>query len=113
MDPSVFHNSAAALFSTMNHWTTLVQAGALMSLWSANVPALPAPPAADSNGGIRRVRRVGEAEVVSEFLKNEFYHSDFDAVRRDHADLVLNPKLGDLEENELRRQLLFRKRAGL
>jgi len=60
-----------------------------------------------------KMRRVPHDEVIAEFLKNEFYHSDFDEVRKEYASIVLNPNLQDDRENLRRRQLLFRKRGGL
>src|SRR5439155_17952028 len=63
--------------------------------------------------GIKKLRKVSESEVIAEFLKNEFYQSDFDEVRAEFASLVLQPKLDDAVENARRRQLLFRKRAGM
>ena len=62
---------------------------------------------------VQKRRRVTEDEVIAEFLKNEFYHPDFDEVRREFAATVINPKLEDSHENARRRQLLFRKRGGL
>jgi hypothetical protein len=62
---------------------------------------------------ILKTRRVPHDEVIAEFLKNEFYHSDFDEVRKEYASIVLNPNLQDERENLRRRQLLFRKRGGL
>jgi hypothetical protein len=62
---------------------------------------------------IQKRRRVAEDEVIAEFLKNEFYHSDFDEVRKEFAAIVLNPNLDDAGENARRRRLLFRKRGGL
>jgi hypothetical protein len=60
-----------------------------------------------------KTRRVPHDEVIAEFLRNEFYHSDFDEVRKEYASIVLNPNLQDDRENLRRRQLLFRKRGGL
>lgn len=62
---------------------------------------------------IRRLRQVKEDEVIAEFLKNEFYHHDFDELRKEFAGIVLNPNLEDERENTRRRHLLFRKRGGL
>lgn len=62
---------------------------------------------------IRKLRPVTEGEVIAEFLKNEFYHPDFDESRAGFAAIVLNPNLQDAQENARRRQLLFRKRGGL
>lgn len=60
-----------------------------------------------------KTRPVPHDEVIAEFLKNEFYHSDFDEVRKEYASIVLDPNLQDDRQNMRRRQLLFRKRGGL
>lgn len=62
---------------------------------------------------VRKLRQASEDEVIADFLKNEFYHSDFDEVRKEFAAIVLQPNLADEGENARRRQLLFRKRGGL
>jgi hypothetical protein len=62
---------------------------------------------------VSKLRQVSEDEVIAEFLKNEFYHPDFNEVRKEFAAIVLHPNLQDASENARRRQLLFRKRGGL
>jgi len=62
---------------------------------------------------VLKLRQAAEDEVIAEFLRNEFYHSDFDEVRKEFAAIVLQPNLEDDRENARRRQLLFRKRGGL
>jgi len=62
---------------------------------------------------VQKRRPAAENEVIAEFLKNEFYHPDFDEVRKEFAALVLSPNLEDERENARRRNLLFRKRGGL
>jgi hypothetical protein len=73
------------------------------------------PPAVlgESQPELRKLRQAAEDEVISEFLKNEFHHPDFDGVRKEFAAVVLTPNLQDAAENARRRQLLFRKRGGL
>lgn len=60
-----------------------------------------------------KLRPAAEDEVIADFLKNEFYHPDFDEVRAEFAAIVLQPNLQDEGENTRRRQLLFHKRGGL
>lgn len=60
---------------------------------------------------MKKLCRVTEAEVISEFLKGEFYHAEFDRDRMFFEALVFDPRLGDAAENNLRRALLFRRRA--
>jgi hypothetical protein len=60
---------------------------------------------------MKKVERVTEHEVISEFLRNEFYHEDFHRDRNKFEQIVLNPDLGDELENALRRALLFRRRG--
>jgi hypothetical protein len=60
---------------------------------------------------MKRVRKVGEAEVVAEFLHNEFYQEDFHYDRVKYEKIVLEPNLDDQLENAVRRALLFRRRG--
>ncbi|HEY3974149.1 MAG TPA: oligosaccharide flippase family protein [Candidatus Sulfotelmatobacter sp.] len=57
------------------------------------------------------VRRVPEAEVISEFLRGEFYHPVFDPYRQDFLQLVEQGDLDNPDENLIRRALLFRRRG--
>jgi len=60
---------------------------------------------------MKRLRRVTEAEVIAEFLKNEFYQEEFHLDRERFEQLVLNAQISDEAENALRRALLFRRRG--
>jgi hypothetical protein len=60
---------------------------------------------------MRKLARMTEAEVISEFLKGEFYHREFDRDRAFFQDVVFEPHLSDPAENALRRALLFRRRG--
>jgi hypothetical protein len=60
---------------------------------------------------MKRLHRVTEAEVISEFLKNEFYHPSFHSDRGNFEEVVLQPDLSDELENSIRRALLFRRRG--
>ncbi len=60
---------------------------------------------------MKRLRRVTEAEVITEFLKNEFYQGEFHHDRETYEDLVLNADVTNDRENALRRALLFRRRG--
>jgi len=60
---------------------------------------------------MKRVRTVTEAEVISEFLKNEFYHEEFHRDRDQFERLVLFADTTREDENALRRALLFRRRG--
>ena len=60
---------------------------------------------------LRKVRRLDENEVISEFLKNEFYEREYDGLRSKLLDLVYSPDIEDARENTLRRALLFRRRG--
>ena len=61
--------------------------------------------------GVRKLRRLTEDEVISEFLKNEFYEREYDGLRSKLLDLVYSPDIEDARENTLRRALLFRRRG--
>jgi len=60
---------------------------------------------------MKRLRRVTEAEVIAEFLKNEFYQEEFHQDREQFEELVLGARIADETENALRRALLFRRRG--
>ena len=60
---------------------------------------------------MKRLRRVTEAEVIAEFLKNEFYQEEFHQDREQFEDLVLGAQVEDETANALRRALLFRRRG--
>lgn len=56
-------------------------------------------------------RHVTEAEVISEFLRNEFYQTEYNRDRDEVENYVINPDLSDDAENAIRRALLFRRRG--
>ena len=56
-------------------------------------------------------RRVTEAEVIAEFLKNEFYQKEYDRDREAFEEMVLDPDLAVETENAIRRALLYRRRG--
>jgi hypothetical protein len=60
---------------------------------------------------MKRLRRVTEAEVIAEFLKNEFYQEEFHQDREQFEHLVLGAQIADEAGNALRRALLFRRRG--
>src|SRR5579864_2556333 len=60
---------------------------------------------------MKKLRRVTEAEVIAEFLKNEFYQEEFHQDREQFEHLVLDADISDEEGNALRRALLFRRRG--
>ncbi len=60
---------------------------------------------------MKRLRRVTEAEVIAEFLKNEFYQEEFHLDREQFEELVLGAQIADETGNALRRALLFRRRG--
>jgi hypothetical protein len=60
---------------------------------------------------MKRVRQVSEAAVISEFLKNEFYHAEFQPDRHEFERIVLDANIEDETENAIRRALLFRRRG--
>jgi hypothetical protein len=60
---------------------------------------------------VKRLRKIGEAEVIAEFLRNEFYQADFHYDREKYEKIVLEPRLDNQLENAVRRALLFRRRG--
>jgi O-antigen/teichoic acid export membrane protein len=64
-------------------------------------------------GSLTKLRRVTEDEAISEFLKSEFYQPEFDPYREPFRDIVARPDLSSLDDNRLRRALLYRRRGRL
>ena len=60
---------------------------------------------------MKKLRPVTEAEVISEFLKNEFYREEFHHDRDQFEHLVMDADITSEDENALRRALLFRRRG--
>ena len=79
-------------------------------LFREQVKADACPPTSEP---VRCLRSVPEEEIIAEFLRGEFYHSDFDPYRQDFKYLVEQADLTHPQENLIRRALLFRRRARL
>jgi hypothetical protein len=60
---------------------------------------------------MRKLRPVPEAEVIAEFLRNEFYQDEFHHDRQRFEHVVLEADVTNETENALRRALLFRRRG--
>lgn len=60
---------------------------------------------------MRIIRTVHEAEVMGEFLRNEFYQNEYHHDRHQFEHLVMEPDYSNAAENALRRALLFRRRG--
>jgi hypothetical protein len=60
---------------------------------------------------MKKVRPVTEAEAIGEFLRNEFYESEYNRDRDVFERYVLQPDFSDQHENRIRRALLFRRRG--
>jgi hypothetical protein len=58
-----------------------------------------------------KLRPVPEAEVVLEFLRNEFHHHDFDRDRAQFAALLNDADIADARQNAIRRALFYRRRG--
>jgi O-antigen/teichoic acid export membrane protein len=61
----------------------------------------------------RRLRAVGEEEIIAEFLRGEFYHREYDHYRSDLGRVVDHVDLDQRDENSIRKALLFRRRGRL
>lgn len=60
---------------------------------------------------MKKLRPAPEAEVIAQFLRNEFHHHDFDRDRERFAGLVNQFDLADESQNALRRALFYRRRG--
>lgn len=57
------------------------------------------------------IRTVNEAEVIGEFLRNEFYQNEYHHDRHKYEHVVMEPDFSNAAENAVRRALLFRRRG--
>jgi hypothetical protein len=62
---------------------------------------------------VKLLGRVSENEIISEFLRAEFYQKEFDKDRHQFEQIVYDPELDNDAENSLRRALLYRRRASM
>ncbi|ABF43613.1 hypothetical protein Acid345_4613 [Candidatus Koribacter versatilis Ellin345] len=60
---------------------------------------------------MKKLQRITEAEVINDFLQNEFYQGEFHHDRDRFEDLVLNADTTSERDNAIRRALLFRRRG--
>jgi len=62
---------------------------------------------------ISKLEPLKEAEVIAEFLRNEFHHPEFEEYRDRLGHLVNEPDLNNRQQNALRRALLFIRRGAM
>lgn len=60
---------------------------------------------------MQKLHRATADEVIGEFLKNEYFHSEYHRDRCMYESMVMNPDLSSSAENAARRRLLYRRRA--
>jgi hypothetical protein len=60
---------------------------------------------------MKKLQRITEAEVINDFLKNEFYQGEFHRDRDRFEHLVLQADTTNERDNAIRRALLFRRRG--
>jgi hypothetical protein len=58
---------------------------------------------------MKKLQRVADSEVISEFLKNEYYLQEFQQDREAFQRVVMHADLSSETENQIRRGLLFRR----
>jgi hypothetical protein len=67
-----------------------------------------------AGGGVmKKLCRIREEDIISEFLRAEFYQVEYDRDRSRFEAVVYEPNLNDPDENALRRALLFRRRGSM
>jgi O-antigen/teichoic acid export membrane protein len=72
-----------------------------------------AAPALGTYSHLRLLRALTEEEVMSEFLRSEFHHPEFDDYREEFDKLVRYPDLTSSRENAVRQALLFLRRGAM
>lgn len=70
-------------------------------------------PVLRSYSNLRLLRTLPEVEVMSEFLRSEFHHPEFDDYRAEFDRLVRFPDLTSSRENSVRQALLFLRRGAM
>ena len=58
---------------------------------------------------MKRIRPAAEAEVIAEFLRGEYHQKEYHSDRAENERLVMHPDLKDEKDNQLRRELLYRR----
>jgi O-antigen/teichoic acid export membrane protein len=64
-----------------------------------------------SASAVTRLQKVTEDEVISEFLKSEFYQREFNGLREPFQEVVAHPDFANQRDNTLRKALLYRRRG--
>lgn len=64
-----------------------------------------------STEGLRLLRTLSEEEVMGEFLRSEFHHTEYDPYRNQFDHIVKQPDFSNPRENSVRRALLFLRRG--
>src|SRR5579872_3245832 len=72
-----------------------------------------APMKADVFPALRIIRPISEHQVISEFLRSEFHHPEFEEYRSEFEQIVNTPNFDNERENALRRALLFLRRGAM
>jgi len=62
---------------------------------------------------LRIISPMSEQQVISEFLRSEFHHPEFEEYRTEFRQIVNVPNLDNERENALRRALLFLRRGAM
>jgi O-antigen/teichoic acid export membrane protein len=106
------------LFHSTLYWVIGVQLGLmLLFLAAVSAPFLLLPwkyvdkDFPNATEALLKVRRVSEDEVLAEFLKAEFFQSEFDRYRMRFSGIVYHPDLNNARDNALRRGLLYHRRG--
>lgn len=62
---------------------------------------------------LRIIQPISEHQVISEFLRSEFHHPEFEEYRAEFQQIVNTPNFDSERENALRRALLFLRRGAM
>jgi len=110
---SLFHNSLYQVIIVQLILMSVLLVLVLLPFLRFNMTT---PDARNAEGAYLTVRKRGplsEEEVISEFLKNEFHHPEFNEYRDKFEEPVERPNLSSPAENSLRRALLFLRRGAM
>lgn len=109
----IFHNSLQQVIMVQLVLMFGLLLAVSLPLWPDIVSSAEEQVLTSQLAGFIKIRRASESEVISEFLRAEFYQPEFDAYREKFASIVLDPDVTNERENTIRKTLLFRRRGRL
>jgi O-antigen/teichoic acid export membrane protein len=109
----LFHGTLREVILVQLFMMVLLFLIVLLPVLRSSLAFRPPHPAPTVSWTLQKLTPLAEEEVIAEFLKNEFHHAEFSEYRDRLAHLVEAPDLSSVQENALRRALLFMRRGAM